>query len=1046
MKQTTTFFLLLFALLAPITVSAQLPDGAEAPDWTHTDIDGVEYNLYDMLDEGKMVVLKFSATWCGPCWNYHQTGALDEFWNEHGPNGTNQAQTFYIESDQSTGMDDLLGLTPSSQGNWVAAVDFPIIDLQPGENTDNEYNIGYYPTLYAVCADKKIYELGQVGAGQWEEFIQSCLLAGSVSNIEQAVCYGDGAVELDVSGGVEPISYEWSNGSSEPFLANVGAGVYSVTVTEDNGKDVVIEDIVIEGTEVPIELGSSDIENALCFESATGAISIELEDAVEPVSYSWSNGDDTQNIDELTAGDYTVVATDANGCLFEDSFFVDQPDQIEASYETTPEYCDQGDGSILLDIDGGVGNYTVYSSDGDVDEYLIYNLLAGTVTATVEDGNGCIWEENVEIEFVPQHELFFTPDPAVDCENPIASVQGFVTGGFDDYEYEWSTVNGNIIGDTNGPVIEVDAEGDYDLTVYDLFSGCIVSSSVYVVSNADPPNAEAGDDTPISCELPEPVLQGDGDPGHSLSWTTTDGNIVSGGDTYNPVVDQPGTYIIEVTNPENTCSNTDTVVVQDQLDPADAMYTYQTSGLTMNGTDISTGSNLSGWSWTFGDGNSSTEQNPTHTYAADGTYEVCLSVQNGCGVSELCQNVEVMFDGTSISVISNVQDVLCYDGATGSITLIVNGGSGNYTFSWTGPDGETYSTQSIADLPAGTYTVIITDDMGNSYTADYTVDEPAPVALVGSTVIDNLCFGESNGSVAVDIMGGVGPYSYSFNGGPSQSENIVSGLPVGEVECVVTDANGCTFVAGPYTIQEPTEVTHAVDAISVSCFGDSNGSASVINVQGGVAPYSYLWNIGLTTPDVDGLAPGIYTCMITDHNGCVSEASVQIDEPNILEVDNVVATDATSEEQNNGSISIDVNGGTAPYVVTWNNGMTGTMIQGLVPGEYTYTVVDANGCTIAISDPILIGGSVSNQYVSWAEYITLAPNPSNGNVIVSWDGLSGNNGNITLSTLEGKRLHARQISNATGTWDLSEFNLSNGVYIVLFELDKEAVPYKLVIF
>ncbi len=108
----------------------------------------------------------------------------------------------------------------------------------------------------------------------WSQFIESCKLAGTVDNIEEAVCFGDGAIELNVSGGISPIDYEWSDGSSGPSLENVGAGVYSVTITEANGKDVVIEDIVISGAETPIELANAEVQPALCYEAASGGVSV----------------------------------------------------------------------------------------------------------------------------------------------------------------------------------------------------------------------------------------------------------------------------------------------------------------------------------------------------------------------------------------------------------------------------------------------------------------------------------------------------------------------------------------------------------------------------------------------------------------------------------------------------------------------------------------------------------------------------------------------------------------------------------------------------
>ncbi|MBK9104275.1 MAG: T9SS type A sorting domain-containing protein [Saprospiraceae bacterium] len=1039
--------LLLIVLLIPSRSNAQLPDGATAPDWTLTDIFGNTHHLYDLLDQGKMVVIEFSATWCGPCWNYMQTGALEQFWDEHGPNGDNQAQVFYIEADQNTTLDDLYGIGTNTQGNWVANIPFPIIDLQVGENTDNQYQITYYPTLYAVCSDKKCYELGQVPASEWEEFITSCSLTAEVANVEDAVCYGDGAITLDVSGGINPITYTWSNGSHSASLTNVGAGTYSVTVLEANGKNAILEDIVITGADNPISLAFSDIEDALCFESATGNVSIELEDGVAPYTYDWSNGSHSQNLSNVVAGTYTVNATDSHGCPFEETFQVSEPDELLATYETTPDYCDLGNGTAALQIEGGVGNYDLTASQGNVVGDLIIDLYAGSVIATVEDGNGCIWEESIDIEFVPEPDVYFSPDPTITCVQPIATVTGYVQSGTGsgDYEYEWSTTNGHIVGATNQSAVQVDQEGDYSLTVYDLFSGCQVANEVAVQSTQTPPPVAAGDDSPISCEDLEPELQGSGDPGYVINWTTTNGLILAGGNTYVPTVGAAGLYVIHVTNPANSCTNLDSVTVVNNISPASAEYQYQTSGLTMIGTDLSTGSNLSGWTWSFGDGNTSTDPNTVHTFASEGTYEVCLSVQNGCGTSNTCHQVQVISSGSTISVIADVQNVLCNSDSTGSIALQVNGGNGNYTYAWTGPDGSTYNTPAIDTLIAGLYTLVVSDDQGNLFIGDFTVTEPTPIILDGSTIVDNLCFGQANGSLGVNISGGVLPYSYSFNGGPLQAENVISNLPAGVVDCAITDANGCPFVAGPYTIQEPPALTPVPAVTGVRCFAETNGAISLV-VNGGVAPYSYLWDFGAqTTPDISGLPAGVYTCAVTDHNGCLSQVPVVVTQPEALIGIPTQIVDASGTEQNNGSISIDVLGGTAPYVVTWNNGATGTSITGLIPGEYWYIITDANGCVGGNTSPVVVNGITSTTKVEWADYISIVPNPSKGDVVVSWNGLTEGKGTMTLVTLEGKRLQSRAIVSGSGTWDLSGAGLSNGVYIVLVEINKQIVPFKLVV-
>jgi hypothetical protein len=465
----------------------------------------------------------------------------------------------------------------------------------------------------------------------------------------------------------------------------------------------------------------------------------------------------------------------------------------------------------------------------------------------------------------------------------------------------------------------------------------------------------------------------------------------------------------------------------------------------MIGTDNSTGSNLSGWSWTFGDGNSSTEQNTVHTFATEGTYEVCLTVQNGCGPSVTCHQVQVTPSGSTIAVIAEIHNVLCNAGTDGSITIQVNGGSGNYTYQWTGPGGQMYTDPSIDTLPAGIYQLVISDDQGNLFIGEYTITEPSAITLVGSTVVDNLCYGNAFGSVAVEITGGVGPYSYSFNNGAFQTENIITNLPAGVVECIVMDTNGCLFTAGPYTIQQPPVIGHEANITKVKCYGESNGAASLV-VNGGVGPYSHLWDFGAqTTPEISQLPAGTYQCLITDHNGCQSQASVTVTQPDSIAATNIQVAGASNTEQNNGTISIEVIGGVAPYQVSWNNGGTGTALQGLAPGEYWYTITDANGCVAGNTSPIVLGGTVSTTTVDWAKYISIAPNPSKGNVIVSWNGLDVENGIMTLVTLEGKRLQSRRITEGTGNWDLSGAGLSSGIYLVLLEMKGEAVPFKLVV-
>ena len=144
---------LLTSLLCVLTlyVTAQLPNGSVAPDFTATDITGVEYNLYDLLEEGNTVILDFEFTWCPPCWSYQQTGILEDIYNAFGPQGTGNLYVFLLESDDSTTEADLYGTGPSTTGDWVTGTSFPIFDNMG--DVFQLYQNTYAPSIYTVCPD-----------------------------------------------------------------------------------------------------------------------------------------------------------------------------------------------------------------------------------------------------------------------------------------------------------------------------------------------------------------------------------------------------------------------------------------------------------------------------------------------------------------------------------------------------------------------------------------------------------------------------------------------------------------------------------------------------------------------------------------------------------------------------------------------------------------------------------------------------------------------------------------------------------------------------
>ncbi|HZV70723.1 MAG TPA: PKD domain-containing protein [Saprospiraceae bacterium] len=907
MKYAFFFFIVFFLSLHP-DASAQLPNGSIAPNWTLTDIEGNTYTLYDYLDQGKMVVLEFGETRCTPCWEYMNSGELEAFWDQHGPAGLDDAMVFFIESSWETDMDDLLGLTQYSNGNWVAACPFPLIDLAPGNTTASvDYGVYYFPTLYAVCHDRTVYEFGSVPTQDWIDFLESCSMEVEVADMEEAICAGDGSVTVEPAGGFSPYTYQWDNGATVPTISGLISGAYQVSITEGNGKISTLE-VLVPGATEPLAL-SDDVESTLCFGSADGNIFIDVEGGIPGYDYAWNTGITTENILNVTSGTYSVTVTDNLGCTMDQTFYISQPALLAVNAMTTPVSCDQPDGTITLSISGGVGGNTISTSAGTIIGNQIVGLSAGLISIAVEDGNGCTWSDDVLIPYIDYPVVSFTGGGDINCIQTTSTISAFATGGYNEFDFQWTTVDGHIISNPLSSVITVDAPGSYLLHVTDLTSGCETNATSVVASGVIIPNVDAGTGIPIDCEHPQVTLTGNGDVQNIIIWSTAGGSIVSGANTYQPVVDAPGTYVIHVVHPATNCTNQDSVLITNESVPPAASFQYQTSGLTIAGADHSTGSNLAGWNWTFGDGLSSIEQNPVHTYTDSGTYEVCLSVQNGCGVSQLCQSIQVIFTVSAITVDAVITHVYCFGDRTGGINLSVSGGSGTYTYNWTGPD-TTYTTSSIGILPAGMYQLIVTDDEGNNFIGSYQVNQP-PAIVLETLVTDPLCHGDANGYILITVTGGVGPpYSYTWSG----NWNGI-GLFGGHYVITVTDPNGCTAVKDAILV-DPAPI--AVDSILVTDASgpDENDGAISLAVLGGTPPYVVSWSNGASGTSIIGLIPGAYEYVITDANDC------QYISPEPLQV---TFTSATNEVDKDAKINIMPNPSSGEVIIRWNDMPSGNM-------------------------------------------------------------------------------------------------------------------------
>lgn len=188
MKRLILFFATCIVLSKTV---GQVPDGTIAPDFTFTDLNGNVQNLYTYLNQGKFVALDVATTWCHPCWEYHTTGIMDTLYTRHDTPGDRTWKVFFIEGDGTTTDDQLNGIG-STEGNWVAGSMFPIINPSGGVLLNDflaGYNINFYPTLYLICPNKKMYQdtlnvLQKPSPATWEYVAADKCMPSGLDNAE----------------------------------------------------------------------------------------------------------------------------------------------------------------------------------------------------------------------------------------------------------------------------------------------------------------------------------------------------------------------------------------------------------------------------------------------------------------------------------------------------------------------------------------------------------------------------------------------------------------------------------------------------------------------------------------------------------------------------------------------------------------------------------------------------------------------------------------------------------------------------------------------
>jgi gliding motility-associated-like protein len=267
-----------------------------------------------------------------------------------------------------------------------------------------------------------------------------------------------------------------------------------------------------------------------------------------------------------------------------------------------------------------------------------------------------------------------------------------------------------------------------------------------------------------------------------------------------------------------------------------------------------------------------------------------------------------------------------------------------YSFVWS----NNQTSQNLTSVVSGNYSVTVADSKNCQATTTVYVPQPAAPLQVTAAKTDVACYGSHDGEATLAVNGGTPPYLFEWNNSSAQQNQ--AGLAVGNYTVTTTDINGCSVLTS-VAINQPTPLLVNASATNVLCYSTATGGAQVA-VSGGTPGYMFSWSNGNTTQSIGNIIAGIYNVTVTDNQQCSASASVSVSQPSAAVSASVFSMSVSCNSEANGSLLLDVNGGTLPYVYQWSNGAVTQHIQNLSAGSYVVTITDANACSLVLSGTV----------------------------------------------------------------------------------------------
>jgi gliding motility-associated-like protein len=779
----------------------------------------------------------------------------------------------------------------------------------------------------------------------------------------------DGSVASNISGGVGPYQYNWSNSTDGfPNASALSEGIVDLLITDLNGCEISASIELFGPPPLVLEVNSSTNFNGFgtsCFDSQDGLLTAAASGGVPVYIYQWANGQIGPVNANLSSGNYPIQVQDANGCQANAIGNISSPLPISAQILNQTDFngyqvsCfGEADGSVELSASGGIGPYYFLWPDGVLGN-IHNNLTAGSYNVSVVDLNECDQVVNVVVSEPALLSLSIVNVSdyngyEISCYNQNDGyIQTQVSGGVAPFQYMWNT------GMSMSPQLSNVPAGNYGLTVVDD-NGCVSNGVSQMLEQPLPIEANVSvisnyNGAQISCfgmnnGQAEIAFSGGVSPYYPL-WE--DGSL----QFESNVNLSAGIHQVNYSD-ANSCLG---VVEFELIQPLPVLAEIQSLS-DYNGYEIScfgyndgaavvSCSGGTGLFTALWDDGQVGYFNQSLSY---GVYNAYCTDINGCVDNDQVQLDEPLPLSINLQIVSdyNGWDVSCYGFADGQASANVIGGVAPYNYFW--EDGST-DVNSNLDLSAGIYSVQIYDVNGCFIEDSIELFHPSPI--INSFQISDYsdygisCFGGADGFIDVSVQGGVSPFNYEWSSG--QFSQDLFGIPSGVYSVEISDANGCPSQFDLVELTQPTAITMEIvmtsnyNGYNVSCFGASDGFAEVL-VFGSVPDYNVQWDNGDQGLFADELFAGAHVVSVTDANGCIDLEQLILDQPSPIQMSFTSNPDTCFLGL--GSALVSVNGGLGDYVYLWENGSMLPYSCCLISGENVLvTVRDDNFCEASVS-------------------------------------------------------------------------------------------------